>query len=133
MAKGKYKVGLVGCGPRQPAHVDALQRMPEVDVVACADFVADLRTKFAEKYGIAGCYASAKQMFESECLDLVTVVTAPKWGWRIDAVSQAAEAGVKGIICEKPFSADLEEADAMIEACDQAGSLLVINHQYRYY
>ena len=130
MAKDKYKVGLVGCGGRQRGHMDAFQEMPEVDVVACADFVEDLREKFSEEYGILHCYASAEEMFKAEDLDIATVVTAPKW--RIEPVTQAAEAGLKGIICEKPFSIDMEEVDVMIEACEKSGTILVINHQLRF-
>lgn len=125
-----YAVGLVGCGGRQRGHVAALRELPEVQVVACADFVEELRVRFAQEHHIPRYYASAKEMFAVEQLDIATVVAAPKW--RYDPVTQAAEAGVKGIICEKPFTIDLEEADAIIEVCDRAGTILVINHQLRF-
>ena len=37
----------------------------------------------------------------------------------------AAEAGARGILCEKPMAFHLEEADRMIAACDRAGAKLV--------
>ena len=65
MAKGKYKVGLVGCGPRQPAHVDALQRMPEVDVVACADFVVDLGPEGGDAGGLVIATGTPEEVAQS--------------------------------------------------------------------
>ena len=44
----------------------------------------------------------------------------------------AAQAGTKGIVCEKPMAMDLTEADEMLAACRASGSRLTISHQ-RYY
>jgi len=38
----------------------------------------------------------------------------------------------RAILCEKPMATCLSEADAMIAACDAAGSKLVIGHQRRF-
>ena len=39
-----------------------------------------------------------------------------------DAVIACAEAGVRGISCEKPIAAKLADADAMIAACEERGA-----------
>jgi len=44
----------------------------------------------------------------------------------------AANAGTRGIFCEKPMAMNLREADRMLDACRASGSRLIINHQ-RYY
>ena len=38
-----------------------------------------------------------------------------------DAVVASAEAGVKAIFCEKPFTNSLADADRMVEACSSRG------------
>jgi predicted dehydrogenase len=48
-------------------------------------------------------------------------------------VIAAAEAGAKGIICEKAMATSLEEADAMLAACEKSGTKLLVNHPRRYH
>ena len=43
-----------------------------------------------------------------------------------------AEAGVRAIYCEKPIATRLPDAERMVETCDAAGALLVINHVRRF-
>ena len=47
-------------------------------------------------------------------------------------VEQAAEAGVKAILCEKPLATTLEDAQAMIAACAAAGVRLATAFPCRY-
>ena len=44
----------------------------------------------------------------------------------------AANAGVKGVICEKPMAVGMGLADQMVEACERSGTKLVISHQRRF-
>ena len=81
-----------------------------------ADADADGLAAASERLGVGreGCYQDYRQMLEQEELDIVSV--APRWmDQKHDMVIAAAEAGVRGIFCEKPFAPTLAEADAMIE------------------
>ena len=74
-------------------------------------------------------YLDYREMLEKEHLDILTICTqAPQ---HAPITIDAATAGVKGIICEKPIALTLGEADAMIAACDRHGARLAINHQTR--
>ncbi len=44
----------------------------------------------------------------------------------------AAETGAAYILCEKPMAVSLAECDQMLEACQQLGARLAINHQMRF-
>jgi predicted dehydrogenase len=46
-------------------------------------------------------------------------------------VIAAAEAGVRGICCEKPMATCLGDGRAMVEACRESGTALIVNHQRR--
>jgi myo-inositol 2-dehydrogenase / D-chiro-inositol 1-dehydrogenase len=48
------------------------------------------------------------------------------------AVTLAAAAQGRHVVCEKPIARTLAEADRMIEACDQAGVQLHVGHVVRY-
>lgn len=67
-------------------------------------------------------------MLREERLDLVGV--APRWvDGHHDMVIACAEAGVKGIFCEKPFAATLAEADAMLKACERQGVRVAVAYR----
>jgi predicted dehydrogenase len=45
----------------------------------------------------------------------------------------AAEAGARGIYCEKPFCRTPAEADEIVAACEQSGTKLALAHRNRYH
>jgi len=127
----KYRVGLVGCGPRQVSHVVAFRDVPECEIVAVADIAEEARNSFAQKHNIPSAYPSVKDMMQDAKVDIVTVALRPIW--MKTPVLDAIQAGVKGIILEKPFGVNIEEAKAMLDAAETAGIALLINHQYRFF
>ena len=67
-------------------------------------------------------------MLDKENLDLVNV--CPRWlGKHEEMVIASANAGVKGVLCEKPFAASLSQADSMIESCERNGVRVVVAHR----
>jgi len=127
----KYRVGLIGCGGRQNDHVKAFREVSDCEIVAVADLVEEARNGFAEKHNIPKAYPSTKEMIEKENIDIVTSVTRPLWA-KV-AVLEAIQAGVKGILMEKPFGVNIEEAKAMLDAAESAKTTLLVNHQYRFF
>jgi predicted dehydrogenase len=63
-------------------------------------------------------------MLERERLDIVSVATSAKP--RPEIVIACAEAGVRLIFAEKPISFSLAQADAMLAACRERGTILAI-------
>ncbi len=125
-----YRVGIIGCGSIARSHVDGYRRVEEVEVVAVADPHPAAREQFREAFGIGEAYATYEEMLAGEALDLVSVCT---WHLLHPAPTVAsAEAGVKGIICEKPMAIGVGEADRMLGACEAHGTKLVIGHQRRF-
>lgn len=126
-----YRVGLVGCGGRQNAHVTAFREVKNCEIVAVADLIEELRRKFAQKHDIPATYASVKEMVQDANLDIVTVVTRAKW--MRQPVLDAIQAGAKGVLMEKPFGVDIEDSKVMIDTAEAAGATLLVNHQYRFF
>lgn len=127
----KYRVGLIGCGPRQNDHVKAFREVAECEIVAVADMVEEARKGFAEKHNIQKTYASAKEMIQDSKIDIVTVVTRPLW--MKEPVLESIQAGVRGILVEKPFGVNIEEANEMLDSAESAKTALLVNHQYRFF
>jgi predicted dehydrogenase len=112
-------------------HIPALQATPGVELVALADPYAPALEERGGQFGIppASRYADYSEMLARERLDVVTICTqAPV---HCAATLAAAEAGVRGIFCEKPIALDLVEADRMVAACEVHGAVLAINHWLR--
>ena len=130
-----YRVGVIGhTGRGNYGHsLDTVYLgMPEVDLVAVADADEEGLAAASQRLGVKreNCYRDYRQMLAQEKLDLVSV--APRWLDQSHAmVIAAAEAGARGIFCEKPFARTPAEADAMIAACDRAGTKIAVSHQSR--
>ena len=125
-----YRVGIVGCGGIARSHMDGYLRVDNAEVVAAADPIEGAREGFCEDFGIPSAYATYEEMLEKEDLDIVSVCT---WHLLHPAPTiAAAEAGVKGVICEKPMAIGMGDANRMVEACEKSGTKLVISHQRRF-
>ena len=125
-----YRVGVVGCGGMGRNHSRAWTEHPAAELVAAADINEQMAQKVAEEFSIPTVYSDYNEMFRNADLDIVSI---PTWqGVRAEITIAAANAGIKGIIGEKPMAASLGEADDMIEACERNGAKLVIGHQSRF-
>ena len=110
-------------------HLFALQNHADVELVAGSSRDEGRRSRFAERTG-ARTYADWQEMIRKEELDIVSVATyAPQHAeMTIGCVTQ----GVRAILCEKPISTTLADAQEMVDRSRQAGVLLAINHNRRF-
>lgn len=97
-----------------------LRSLPDVDFVGIADPEASRGEAAARDYGTT-YYASTEALLEQK-LDGV-MVASENINHR-PLVEKAAAAGVRGILCEKPLSTTVADAEAMIAVCKSAGARL---------
>ena len=103
-----YRAGVIGhTGRGNYGHsLDTVYLgMEEIDLVAVADADPKGLAAAGERLNVdpARCYQDYRQMLAQEELDIVSVAT--RWlDQRHDMVIASAEAGVRGIFCEKPFA-----------------------------
>ena len=149
--QGHYRAGIIGLGgiavnrgPRatHPAlgkkhgwtHAAAHDLVFGTELVAICDLQPALIEQFRSKWGDAWphlhTYTDYRRMLERERLDLVSVATSDHL--YADMVVAAAEAGVRGIFCEKPIATSLAAADRMIAACKQHGAVLSVDYTRRF-
>ena len=126
-----YRAGAIGrTGRGNYGHnlEMAYQGLPEVSLVAVADPDPEGLRAAGERTGAQRLYADYREMLDKEELDLVSV--CPRWpDCHVEMVTACAEAGVKGILSEKPIARTLAEADAMIEACERNGVRLAVAYR----
>ncbi len=115
---GKVRVGLIGCGKIAKTHAAALASLAEADFVACCDAEADRATALAAEHGVPQVFSDVGALLRSGAVEAVCVCTPhPSHGAIVVA---AAEAGVH-VLCEKPLTISLDEANRMVEAAERAG------------
>ena len=125
-----YRVGIIGCGGMGKSHASAYTQKPAIKLVAAMDIRPESAKKLAAEFSIPAVYTDYKEMLTKEDLDLVSIST---WqGVRAEITVAAANAGVKGILGEKPMAVSLGQADDMIEVCEKQGAKLAIGHQGRF-
>ncbi len=125
-----YRAALIGCGNISGRHARAYQAQGNVELVAACDINPENLNRTCDELEIPGRYASHQDLFSDEPdVDLVSVCTFPKV--HAEQTIAAANAGAKGVLCEKPMCLSLDEADAMIRACRRNDTRLVIAHRHR--
>ena len=128
----KYRAAVIACGNiARLCHLPAYRKIPSVEFVAGADPSPEIRAAWEGELGVPRMYADPTEMLEKERPDLVSICCWPPL--RPELTELAADAGVKGILAEKPFAVDMAGADRMIEAARRNGALLVVGHQRRYH
>ncbi len=111
----KLKIGIVGSQFAGMLHAESYKRCPDVIMQAVA--AIDNLDKFANEYDIPQKYDDYTKMFEKEDLDLLSVCV-PNFLHK-EIVVAAAQAGIKAIICEKPFATSIEDGIKMIAICKE--------------
>lgn len=123
---------LLGCGRIARKHVELLGNghVDGAKLIAVCD-IQEARAKvFSEKYGVP-YYTDMHEMMQSEgdAINVVSVLTHSGAHAR-NTIDLAAYG--KHIVVEKPMALTLDDADAMIRACDDAGIRLFVVKQNRY-
>jgi predicted dehydrogenase len=126
---GPLRVGVIGLGTWGEKHLQVLAGTPAVEVVAVCDTSQERARSLAAKYRVAKSYTNFNEMFATERFDAVHVVT-PEPAHR-EPVVQAASRGIH-VLVEKPMATSLQDADAMIRACEAAKTTLMVGHILRW-
>ena len=125
-----YRVAMVATGRIAHAHARGYQMVPRTALTAAADINAEALNSFCEQFGIASRYTDYREMLATQEPDIVSICSHHHL--HASMVIEAAKHGPRAILCEKPIALTLAEADAMIAACREARTMLVVGHQRRF-
>ncbi|MHB9133191.1 MAG: Gfo/Idh/MocA family protein [Armatimonadota bacterium] len=130
MAK-KLKYGLIGCGGCGVGkHLAAYARYTdEIELYAVYDFEEKNAQAAAEKYDVPHVFTSYEAMLADKKLDVVSVVTPNAYHAPITIA--ALNAG-KHVHVEKPIALNAEEAQAIVDAKNASGKLVMVGLNNRF-
>ena len=124
------KFALLGCGRIAKRHSELLghNQIKGASLVAACDVQEAKARAVGEKFGIPWFTDMHRMMAEVE-VDAISVLTES--GLHSRNVLDLAQYS-KHIVVEKPMALTLQDADAMIKACDEAGCRLFVVKQNRF-
>jgi len=122
----------IGCGRIAKKHAELLvsSNIEGAKLVAVCDIKTERAKTFGERYGVPW-FSDMHAMMQSvgEQVNVVSVLTES--GNHAKHTMELSRYG-RHIVVEKPMALRLEDADAMIQACDKAGVKLFVVKQNRY-
>jgi len=108
---GKVRIGVVGLGIMGEQYTRIYQSHPLAEVTAIATRNPERLEKIGNQYHISRRYTDFARMLAETPIDAVCVAT-PDFA-HYAPVKTALEAG-KHVLCEKPFTTNLDEADELL-------------------
>ena len=118
MSKDTYRVGVIGCGRKGTQHARAWNLTPGAEVVAAAENDPENADLFRRRFGVP-VYDDYREMLRNESIDIAAPILPVSANHEV--VMGCVEAGVKGILCEKPITDSLAHADEMVATCRAKG------------
>ena len=123
------KVGVAGLGFIGPAHIEALRRIPGIEVIAVSENSLDLAKDKAQQLGIKKYFKSFDEMLHAG-IDCVHICTPNNL--HFEMAKAALEAG-KHVVCEKPLATTIDEANELLEIAGKKGLIHAVHFNIRYY
>lgn len=124
----RIKAAVIGMGFIGVAHVDAIKRVPGVDVVAIVD--AYHAKEKAKQVDVPNAFDDYREMIEickPDCIHICAPNNLHK-----EIAIYAFERGIN-VVCEKPMTLNSEDAREMTEAARKSGKVNAVNFHNRFY
>lgn len=138
----KYTAVVLGCGKvgatfemdsglvKPASHASALVANPRTELVALVDADQTALRRAGDYYKV-DTYTDARECLGKLKPDIVVIATPPST--HEEMFSIALEFKVLAVICEKPVSDSLESAERMIVQTKESKTIVVVNHQRRFF
>jgi predicted dehydrogenase len=123
------KAAIVGTGFIGPAHLEALRRLPNVEVVALCEVTQELANEKAKVLGIPRAY-TFDEMLKQDDIDVIHICTP---NFLHFAQAKAVLESEKHVICEKPLAVKIEEAEELVKIAAATGLVNAVHFNLRYY
>lgn len=121
------RVGVIGAGAMGKNHIRIYSEMPGVELAGISDIDKDLVESLAQQYNTKA-FTDYKEMLASG-VDAVSIVVPTKMHRQV--AIDAIEAGAH-VLVEKPIADSVENANAIIEAAEKKGLLVMVGHIERF-
>ncbi|MEA2389339.1 MAG: hypothetical protein QOG41_2112 [Thermoleophilaceae bacterium] len=124
------KVGVVGLGYWGPNLARNFDRLPSASLAWICDSSAEARERWSRQFPDVRAAADVQELLADPELDAVAVATqVPSHA----EVASAVLAAGKHCFVEKPLAQSVAEAEAVADAAERAGRVLMVGHLLEYH
>lgn len=123
------KIGVAGLGFIGPAHIEALKRIPGLEVVAVSHSSESIAREKADQLGVESAYGNFEELLKHG-IDVVHICTPNDLHFPM--TKSALEAGIH-VICEKPLAMNSAEATELVALARSKNLLHAVHFNIRYY
>jgi predicted dehydrogenase len=123
----KIKFGIIGCGNIGKRHAEHIHKNKRAELFAICDIVKERADELAKKY-IAKSFYNLEEMLNQE-FDVLNICTPS--GLHAEMSIKGLE-GKRHVLCEKPMTLNLYDADRVVEAEKKNNKKFFLVKQNRY-
>jgi predicted dehydrogenase len=126
----RIKTAVIGAGFMGKVHSEAIRRLGNVDIVAVAAVDDNEASRFGKAIGVERTTGDYTTLLSDPEIEAVHVCTPNALHY---PVSKAALEAGKAVLCEKPLSMSVAEAQQMVDLAASKGLPNCVNHNLRFY
>ena len=123
------KVGVIGVGGIARTHMPGWDASPHAEVIAGADLAPEALENWGNQWNVSKLETDSAAVINDPDIDIIDVCTPNMYHAPLSIA--ALEAG-KHVICEKPLAPTPADIQAMIEARDKSGKMLMTAQHFRF-
>jgi len=126
----KIKTAIIGTGFMGKVHAENVRRLGNVDIAAVVGSRPETARKFAESAGIPIATNIIKDVLDDKEIAAVHICTP-----NVDhfPMSLAAIEAGKAVLCEKPLTMNVDQAQRLVDAAKAKDAVNCVQHNLRYY
>jgi predicted dehydrogenase len=124
---GKVKFAVIGCGRIGSRHAEHIAKNPRAELVVVCDIVKEKADSLAQKHNCRAVYNIDDALLEK--VDVVNICTPS--GMHAEHSIKALKAK-KHVLCEKPMTVNLADADLVVKAEKKSKRKFFLVKQNRY-
>jgi len=121
------RAAIIGCGQVADGHVDELQKLGSVEVVAVCDREILMAEQLARRYGVPRFHDDFEKLMAEVRPDVVHITTPPQSHQAL--ALRAMDLGAH-VFVEKPLAPTAAEGRAIVEHAERLGKKLTIGYTY---
>lgn len=125
----KMRVGIIGTGLQFSRRAPVIKEWPDAQLIAIASLHYEDAIKAAEQFN-CNAYKTWEEVVNLPDLDVILVCTPPHVHAEISI--KALKAG-KHVLCEKPLSKTISEAEEMVKVANASGLVLKCGFNHRHH
>ncbi len=124
------RTAVIGTGFIGPAHVEALRRIPGIDVHAIASNEPERASELADRFKIPRVYHDWESVVRDPEVQVIHNCTP---NYLHFAINKAALTAGKHVLSEKPLTRTSRESAELVALAKKTGVVTAVNYNYRFY